>query len=85
MECKDKSGVVLGYDNLKDLLQKCWDKDAKKFYNNVYNSYLEYIGGNKDDAEDDVTVVILVFNKPVEVDDYSENMGSAQLKIEETD
>ncbi|MBQ2592794.1 MAG: SpoIIE family protein phosphatase [Candidatus Riflebacteria bacterium] len=73
VECKNKSGVVLGYDNLKDLLQKCWDKDAKKFYNNVYNSYLEYIGGNKDDAEDDVTVVILVFNKPVEVYNHSEN------------
>ena len=35
VECKNKSGVVLGYDNLKILLQKCWDKDAKKFYNNV--------------------------------------------------
>ena len=75
VECKNKSGVVLGYDNLKNLLQKCWDKDAKKFYNDVYNSYLEYIGGNKNDAEDDVTVVILVFNKPVEgYNNNSENL-----------
>ena len=73
VECKNKSGVVLGYDNLKILLQKCWDKDAKKFYNNVYESYLDYIGGNKKDAEDDVTVVILVFNKPVEVYNQSED------------
>ena len=73
VECKNKNGVVLGYDNLKNLLQKCWDKDAKKFYNNVYNGYLEYIGGNKSDAEDDVTVVILVFNKPVEVYNDNEN------------
>ncbi len=72
VECKDKKGVVLGYDNLKNMLQKCWDKDAKKFYNNVYNSYLDYIGGNKADAEDDVTVVILVFNKPVELCSHSE-------------
>lgn len=73
VECKNKNGVVLGYDNLKIMLQKCWDKDAKKFYNNVYNSYLEYIGGNKADAEDDVTVVILVFNKPVDYNNDSEN------------
>ncbi|MBP5467628.1 MAG: SpoIIE family protein phosphatase, partial [Candidatus Riflebacteria bacterium] len=67
VECKNKSGTVLGYDKLKNLLYKCWNKDAKIFYNNVYNSYLEYIGGNKADAEDDVTIVILVFNKPTEV------------------
>ena len=73
VECKNKNGVVLGYDNLKIMLHKCWDKDAKKFYNNVYSSYLEYIGGNKADAEDDVTVVILVFNKPLEVSNHSED------------
>lgn len=73
VECKNKSGIVLGYDNLKTLLQKSWDKDAKKFYNNVYDSYLDYIGGNEKNAEDDVTVVILVFNKPVEVFKQSED------------
>lgn len=69
VECKDEKGTVLGYDNLKILLQKCWNENAEKFYNNIYQSYLEYIGGQKADAEDDVTIVVLVFNKSSVVQD----------------
>ena len=64
VECKDKKGIVLGYDNLKILLQRCWNEKAEQYYDNIYRSYLEYIGGNKSDAEDDVTIVVIVFNKP---------------------
>ena len=70
VECKDRNGIVLGYENLKKIFLKCWNKDAQKYYNNIYDSYLEYIGGSK--AEDDVTLVILVFNKPLVIGNESD-------------
>lgn len=64
VESKNKAGEVLGYDNLKLLFQRCWDSDSKIFYENIYQSYLEYIGGDEADAGDDLTMVVLVFNEP---------------------
>ena len=64
VECKNSDGTMLGYDNLKIIFQKCWNEDAEIFYKNIYASYLEYIGGDESNAGDDVTIVVLVFNKP---------------------
>lgn len=63
VECKDSKGTMLGYDNLKLLVQKSWNSDAEVFYKNIYKSYLEYIGGDESNAGDDLTIVVLVYNK----------------------
>ena len=65
VECKNNQGVMLGYDNLKLIFQKSWNSEAKTFYNNIYKNYLEYIGGSENKANDDVTIVVLVFNKQI--------------------
>jgi len=49
----------MGYDNLKKLLAKCWNEDAEVFYNNIYQGYMDHLGG--EGAQDDLTMVILVF------------------------
>lgn len=73
VECKDANGTMLGYDNLKVMIQKCWNEDAEIFYKNIYKNYLDYIGGNEADAGDDVTIVVLVYNKPSDSSDPSDS------------
>ncbi len=68
VECKDNNGEMLGYDRLKILFQNSWNEDSEIFYKNIYKSYLDYIGGDESKAGDDVTVVVLVFNKPEAID-----------------
>lgn len=59
VEARSDAGEEIGFDNLKGLLLRNWDMDAKKFYQNVYNEYLVHIGSQG--AQDDLTMVILVF------------------------
>ena len=61
VECKDKNGEMLGYDRLKTLLLNCWNKNPEKYYNNIYNAYLDYVGKDAE-AGDDLTFVILMYN-----------------------
>ncbi len=63
VECKNKSGEMLGYDNLKLLLQRCWNSDSEVFYKNIYKEYLAYIG-SEDNAGDDLTMIVMVFGEP---------------------
>lgn len=62
VECKNKNGEMLGYDNLKLLLQRCWDSDSETFYKKIYKEYLDYIG-SEDNAGDDLTMIVMVFNE----------------------
>ena len=64
VECKNQNGIMLGYNNLKNIIQNCWNENAEIFYKNIYNKYIEYIGGSESNAVDDLTIVVLVFNKP---------------------
>ena len=54
---------MLGYDNLKSIFKNCWNENAEIYYKNIYKNYLEYIGGDESKAGDDVTIVVIVFNK----------------------
>lgn len=64
VEARNSAGEELGYDNLKKLLKKCWDSNAETYYNNIFRAYLEHIGN--EGAQDDLTMVILVYSGPQE-------------------
>ena len=61
VECKDKNGEMLGYDRLKMLLLDSWDADPEKYYKNIYNAYLKFVGPDAE-AGDDLTFVVLMYN-----------------------
>lgn len=60
VEARNRQGDEIGYDRLRQILFESWDPDAEKFYNNVYEAYMQHIG--EEGAQDDLTMVILVFN-----------------------
>lgn len=62
VEARNRAGKELGYDNLKKLLKKSWDSNAETYYNNIFRAYLEHIGD--EGAQDDLTMVILVYSGP---------------------
>ena len=62
VECKDKNGEMLGYDNLKNTILQCWDSNPETYYNNILQAYYDYVGVDAE-AGDDLTFVILMFNK----------------------
>jgi sigma-B regulation protein RsbU (phosphoserine phosphatase) len=62
VECKNKSGDMLGYDRLKEILLESWNENPENYYNNIYKAYIEYVGENHE-AGDDLTFVILMCNK----------------------
>ena len=64
VECKNKNGEMLGYDRLKTLLLNCWNKDPKEYYNNIYKSYLNFVG-SESEAGDDLTFIVLMFNEKI--------------------
>ena len=72
VESKNSKGEMLGYGNLKNLVQNSWNENAEIFYKNIYNKYLEYIGRDESKADDDVTIVVLVFNTKNEIEEKTE-------------
>jgi len=60
VEARNRRGEELGYERLKKLLLDAWDIDAEAFYHNIYKAYLDHIGN--EGAQDDLTMVILVFD-----------------------
>ncbi len=65
VECKNEKGEMLGYDGLRQLFLDCWDANSEKYYNNIYEAYVRYIG-NEAEAGDDLTIVIIKYNEPKE-------------------
>ena len=65
VECKNENGEMLGYDGIKKLFLDCWDTNPEKYYENIYEAYVRYIG-NDAEAGDDLTIVILKYNEPKE-------------------
>ena len=61
VECKNINGEMLGYERLKKLLLECWDSKPENYYNNIYKAYIDYIGKDAD-AEDDLTIIVLMRN-----------------------
>lgn len=60
VECKDKSGEMLGYERLKNMLLNCWDENPETYYNNIFKSYTDFVGEGVE-AGDDMTFVILMY------------------------
>ena len=61
VECKNKAGEMLGYDNLKTIILQSWDSNPEIYYNNILKAYYAYVGENAE-AGDDLTFVVLMFN-----------------------
>ena len=62
VECKNKDGEMLGYERLKKIVLESWDVNPETYYNNILKSYYNYVGEDSE-AGDDLTFVILAFNK----------------------
>ena len=65
VECKNKKGEMLGYENLKKTVLKCWNYNPETFYNNILKTYYDYVGEDAE-AGDDLTFVILIYYKSEE-------------------
>ena len=65
VECKDKNGEMLGYDRLKKMVLNCWDENPETYYKNIFKSYTDFVGEGTE-AGDDLTFVILMYNKETE-------------------
>ena len=62
VECKSKNGEMLGYDRLKQLLLDSWADNPEDYYKNIYKAYLDFVG-EESEAGDDLTFVILMYNR----------------------
>lgn len=60
VEARNRQGEELGYDQLQKLLLEAWDINAETFYNNIFTAYMRHLGD--EGAQDDLTMVILVYN-----------------------
>lgn len=65
VESRNESGRELGYDGLYDIFLKSYDDDAEKYYENISQSYLTWLGGME--AGDDLTIVIAVCNNRIKI------------------
>lgn len=72
VESRNKKGVEIGYNGLKEIIQKSYSLDPAIFYNNIYNTYLKFIEGM--DAQDDITIVVAIFqpHKPIETQENND-------------
>jgi hypothetical protein len=61
IESRNEADEEIGYEGFKEILLKSWNKDAETFYNNIYQIYLDHLGNMN--AQDDLTMVVLVFGK----------------------
>ena len=61
VESKDRNGEMLGYDRLQEIMLKSWDVNPEIYYNNIYKSYIDFVGEGTE-ASDDLTFVILTYN-----------------------
>ena len=71
VEARNSSGEEMGYDNLKKLLASSWNEDSETFYNNIYQGYMNHLGDEA--AQDDLTMVILVYTGKQQQEPGSEN------------
>lgn len=73
VEARNKEGQEVGYDGLKHLLLEAWDKDAERYYNNIYDKYLKHIEAVG--ADDDLTIIVMVYNP--------EPINTPEVEVEE--
>ncbi len=60
IEARSVTGQEIGYENFLRVARESWSPDPETIYRKIYRTYLQHIGGQ--DAEDDLTMVIVVFS-----------------------
>ncbi|MBU1105074.1 MAG: SpoIIE family protein phosphatase [Candidatus Riflebacteria bacterium] len=58
IETMNTDGREIGYEGFKQMLLDCYDADASRYYDNVYSSYIKWLGTNE--PQDDLTLIILI-------------------------
>lgn len=59
IEARNPQGKEMGYEGFLRLVKNSWHLEPQIMYDTIYSAYLDHIGGQ--DAEDDLTMVIVVF------------------------
>lgn len=58
VETMNPAGKEIGYDGFKQILLAAYDTDARRYYDNIYQKYREWLAGGQ--TQDDLTLVILL-------------------------
>ena len=58
VETMNPDGSEIGYDGLKQILLAAYDPDARRYYDNIYQKYREWLAGGQ--PQDDLTLIILL-------------------------
>jgi len=58
VETMNPAGKEIGYDGFKQILLAAYDTDARRYYDNIYQKYREWLAGGQ--PQDDLTLIILV-------------------------
>jgi HAMP domain-containing protein/predicted regulator of Ras-like GTPase activity (Roadblock/LC7/MglB family) len=56
IESKNKSGEMIGFNNLKSIALKAYHQDPEIFYKNIYNQYIDWAGK----PDDDTTIIVIL-------------------------
>ncbi|NCB37286.1 MAG: HAMP domain-containing protein [Erysipelotrichia bacterium] len=59
VEAQNHLGEAFGYERIKSALLKNYDLDAKKYYENLYKEYLNWLDGQP--AQDDLTLIVMIY------------------------
>jgi HAMP domain-containing protein len=59
VEARSPSGVEIGYDGFKKIIQASYATDPQIFYQNIFDAYSRHIGNS--DAQDDLTIIITMY------------------------
>ncbi len=66
VESKNQKGEMIGYERLKNIVLDSWNENPEIYYNNIFSAYQEFVGADAEPS-DDLTVVVLMFNQPNEI------------------
>lgn len=58
IETLNPDGREIGYEGFQQMLLECYDRDARRYYDNIYSRYIKWLGSNQ--PQDDLTLIILV-------------------------
>ncbi|HMM60804.1 MAG TPA: hypothetical protein PKC25_11830 [Candidatus Rifleibacterium sp.] len=58
IETMNPDGKEIGYDGFKEILLAAYDTDARRYYENIYQKYREWLAGGQ--PQDDLTLIIII-------------------------
>lgn len=77
IESRNTAGEDLGYSQFQKIIADSYDINPALFYNNIYNKYKLHTENN--DPEDDMTLVILVFNNNLVANEAEKDKNAKQI------